>query len=169
MRHDQVRAAPPSFLVRKRFQFAGALVIGALIPWSARGPLPGYLFEAATLNTLIGNVVAVVLAFWTRLSIETYPGIRRSSVILPAALTGHGVAVVWFVLTRFPYDRLGLAAGFLLHVSWLYLLYIYAERNVRRRIAVVPFGATGGLHSILGVDWHILKRPNLHDARSCNA
>ena len=63
-------------------------------------------------------------------------------MILPAALTGHGVAVVWFVLTRFPYDRVGLAAGFLLHVAWLYLLYIRAERKVRRRIAVVPFGAT---------------------------
>ena len=169
MRHDQVRAAPPSFLVRKRFQFAGALVIGALLPWSARAPLPGFLFEAATLNTLTGNVVAVVLAFWTRLSIETYPGIRRSSVILPAALTGHGVAVVWFVLTRFPYDRVGLAAGFLLHVSWLYLLYIYAERRLRRRIAVVPFGATDRLSLIPGVDWHILKRPQLHDARSCHA
>ena len=169
MRHDQVRAAP-SLLIRKRFQFAGALLIAAGLPWVARGPLlPGEMFEPASLNALLGNCVAVAIAFWTRLSVETYPGIRRSSVILPAALTGHGVAVVFFLLTRFPYDRLGLAAGFLLHVSWLYLLYIYAERNVRRRIAVVPFGATGGLHSILGVDWHILKRPNLHDARSCNA
>ena len=44
----------------------------------------------------------------------------------------NGVAVVWFLLTRFPYDRLGLAAGFLLHVVWLYLLYIRAERRVRR-------------------------------------
>ena len=169
MRHDKVRAAPPSVLVRKRFQFAGALLIGALIPWAARGPLPGYLFEAATLNTLIGNVVAVMLAFWTRLSIETYPGIRRSSVILPAALTGHGVAVVWFVLTRFPYDRIALAVGFLLHISWLYLLYIYAERRLRRRIAVVPYGAIDGLSQIPGVDWHILKRPQLHDTRSCDA
>jgi lipopolysaccharide/colanic/teichoic acid biosynthesis glycosyltransferase len=114
-------------------------------------------------------VVAVVLAFWTRLSIETYPGIRRSSVILPAALTGHGVAVVWFVLTRFPYDRVGLAAGFLLHVAWLYFLYIYAERRVRRRIAVVPFGATARIVQIVGIDWHLMKRPQLHDARSCHA
>jgi lipopolysaccharide/colanic/teichoic acid biosynthesis glycosyltransferase len=127
------------------------------------------MFEAASLNTLVGNAVAVAIAFWTRLSIETYPGIRRSSVILPAALTGHGVAVVWFVLTRFPYDRLGLAAGFLLHVAWLYLLYIRAERKVRRRIAVVPFGATDGLVQIGTVDWHMLKRPHLHDTRSCNA
>ncbi len=45
MRHDQVRAAP-SVLIRKRFQFAGALLIGALLPWLARGPLlPGTMFE----------------------------------------------------------------------------------------------------------------------------
>ena len=169
MRHDQVRAAP-SFLIRKRFQFAGAVLIAGLVPWIVRGwLLPGDFFEAATANTLIGNAIAVTLAFWMRLSIETYPGIRRSSVILPAALTGHGVVVVWFVLTRFPYDRVGLAAGFLLHVAWLYLLYIRAERKVRRRIAVVPFGATDRLVQIETVDWHMLKRPQLHDTRSCNA
>jgi lipopolysaccharide/colanic/teichoic acid biosynthesis glycosyltransferase len=170
MRHDQVRAAAPSLLIRRRFQFAGALLVGAGLPWLARGPLlPGTMIEPTSLNTLVGNIVAVVLAFWTRLSIETYPGIRRSSVILPAALTGHGVAVVWFILTRFPYDRVGLAAGFLLHVAWLYFLYIYAERKVRRRIAVVPFGATDRLVQIGGIDWHVLKRPHLHDTRSCNA
>ncbi|MFL6720928.1 MAG: hypothetical protein ACJ8FT_03875 [Sphingomonas sp.] len=170
MRHDQVRAAPPSVLVRRRFQFAGALLIGTLLPWIIRGPiLPGTMFEPASLNTLAGNALAVMIAFWTRLSIETYPGIRRSSVILPAALSGHGTVVVWFLLTRFPYDRVGLAAGFLLHVAWLYLLYIYAERRVRRRIAIVPFGATTALTAIADVDWHLLKRPRLSDTRSCNA
>jgi lipopolysaccharide/colanic/teichoic acid biosynthesis glycosyltransferase len=169
MRHDQVRAAPPSLLVRKRFQFAGALLIAAFLPWIARGPLPGSMFEPASVNSFAGNVTAVIVAFWTRLSIETYPGIRRSSVILPAALSGHGIAVVWFVLTRFPYDRLGLAAGFLLHVAWLYFLYIYAERRVRRRIAIVPFGAAERLEEIDGIQWQVLKRPHLHDARSCHA
>jgi lipopolysaccharide/colanic/teichoic acid biosynthesis glycosyltransferase len=169
MRHDQVRAAP-SLLVRRRFQFAGALAIAALLPWFARGPLlPGTMTEAASLNTLVGNAIAVAIAFWMRLSIETYPGIRRSSVILPAGLTGHGVAVVWFVLTRFPYDRVGLAAGFLLHIAWLYVLYIRAERNVRRRIAVVPFGGIERLTQIRTIDWHMLKRPQLRDTRSCNA
>src|SRR5947209_3325945 len=169
MRHDQVRPAATSLLVRKRFQFAGALLIGAGLPWASRWLLPGSMFEPASLNTLQANIAAVVIAFWTRLSIETYPGIRRSSVILPAALTGHGVSVVWFVLTRFPYDRLGLAAGFLLHVAWLYLLYIYAERKVRRRIAIVPFGATDSLLEIPGVDWRPLKRAHLADARTCSA
>ena len=169
MRHEPVRQQA-SFLVRKRFQFAGAMAVATLLPWFARGPLlPGTMFEPASLNSLVGNVAAIVIAFWARLSIETYPGIRRSSVILPAALTGHGVAVVWFLLTRFPYDRVALAAGFLLHVAWLYLLYIYAERKLRRRIAVVPFGATSRVVEIEGVDWHMLKRPRLQDARSCSA
>lgn len=159
-----------SLLTRKRFQFAGALVLGALLPWSLRGPiLPGSLSEVAAVNALAGNFVAVVVAFWTRLSIETYPGIRRSYVILPSALTGHGVAVAWFLLTRFPYDRLALGLGFLLHVAWLYLLYLYGERRVRRRIAVVPYGAVGHLEKIEGVDWVPLNRPRLQDARACDA
>jgi lipopolysaccharide/colanic/teichoic acid biosynthesis glycosyltransferase len=128
-----------------------------------------FFYEPATVNALSANAIAVVIAFWMRLSIETYPGIRRSLVILPSALTGHGLVVVWFVMTRFPYDRIGLAGGFFLHVAWLYILYIFAERRLRRRIAIVPFGATDGLHKIHGIDWHVLKRPNLHDARSCNA
>src|SRR3954465_8525402 len=120
-------------LVRKRFQFAGALVIGAVIPWLARGPLlPGEMFEAASVNTLIGNAIAIVIAFWMRLSIETYPGIRRSYVIFPSALTGHGLTIVYFVLSAFPYDRVGLLAGFLLHVFWLYTLYFYLYRGVPR-------------------------------------
>jgi lipopolysaccharide/colanic/teichoic acid biosynthesis glycosyltransferase len=170
MRHDQIRPARVSVLTRKRFQLASALVIGALLPWAARGPLlPGTLSEAATVNGLIGNTVAIVIAFWMRLSIETYPGIRRSSVILPSTLSGHGIVVMWFVLTRFPYDRVGLAGGFLLHVSWLFMLYVYAERRVRRRIAVVPFGRIERLTGIRAVDWLVLKRPRLEDTRACNA
>ena len=171
MRH--VRLQPPAYtslLTRKRFQFAGALVIGALIPWLARGPLlPGTIDEAASVNTLVANLVAVAVTFWMRLSIETYPGIRRSYVIFPAALTGHGLTIVYFVLTRFPYDRAALLAGFILHVAWLYLLYVYAERNVRRRYAVVPYGDIKGLIEIEGVDWKRMTRPRLADVRNCQA
>jgi lipopolysaccharide/colanic/teichoic acid biosynthesis glycosyltransferase len=170
MRHDRIDGARRvSILTRKRFQFAGALVIGALVPWAARAPLPGELFEAATLNGLVGNALAIIIAFWMRLSIETYPGIRRSAVILPAALTGHGIIVTWFVLTRFPYDRIGLLGGFLLHVVWLQLLSVYAERNVRRRFAIVPYGNIEGLNLLDNVDWSPMKRPRLADARGCDA
>jgi lipopolysaccharide/colanic/teichoic acid biosynthesis glycosyltransferase len=159
-----------SILTRRRFQYAGALLIGALVPWSLRGSvLPGIALEPASLNGLSGNLVAITIAMWMRLSIETYPGIRRAYVILPSAMTGHGLVLVWFVATRFPYDRVSLGLGFLLHVLWLYLLYINAERGLIRRIAVVPFGAVERINRIPGVDWFRLKRPRLADARGCDA
>jgi len=159
-----------SLLTRRRFQYAGALVLGVLLPWSLRGSiLPGRLFEYASIYTLAGNIVAITIAFWMRLSIETYPGIRRSYVIFPAALTGHGLVLVWFVMTRFPYDRVALTLGFFAHVCWLYLLYVFAERNVRRRIAVVPYGDLDRLFAISQVDWLPLSRPRLHDTRACSA
>jgi lipopolysaccharide/colanic/teichoic acid biosynthesis glycosyltransferase len=170
MRHDRLPTVRDrSLLTRKRFQFLGALAAGALLPWALRWPLPGRLLEPASINALWANVIAAGIAFWMRLSIETYPGIRRSYVILPSALTAHGLTLVWFTMTRLPYDRLALTAGFLFHVAWLYAVYIYAERRVRRRIAVVPFGATAALTQIKDVDWLTLSRPQLHDARRCDA
>ena len=171
MRHDRLPAVKKaSILSRRRFQFAGAIVIGALVPWLLRETVfPGRPFEASTLNAAVANTIAVIIAFWMRLSIETYPGIRRSYVIFPSALTGHGLTILWFTMTRFPYDRLGLALGFVLHVLWLYALYIYAERQVRRRFAIVPFGAAERLKRIDNVDWLTLNRPRLHDARACDA
>ncbi len=164
------RARDRSILLRRRFQFAGALLIGAIVPLLLRGTiLPGKIVEVASGNALIANTIAIAIAFWTRLAVETYPGIRRSYVILPSALTGHGIVVAWFLLTRFPYDRVALALGFLLHVAWLYLLYLYAERRVTTRIAVVPIGATKRLLSIDGVDWVPMKRPHLGDTRGCDA
>ena len=171
MKHDRldtVREA--SLLARKRFQFATALLTGALVPWLLRDTvLPGELLDPPVTNTFFANAAAIIIAFWMRLSVETYPGIRRAYVILPSALTGHGVMVVWFLLARFPYDRTGLLLGFVLHVIWLYMLYIYAERRVRRRIAVVPFGAIERLKSVKEVDWLTLSRPRLHDTRGCHA
>ena len=171
MKHDRLPSVRQgSLLARKRFQFATALLIGAFVPWLLRESiLPGEFLDPPVVNTFFANAVAVILAFWMRLSVETYPGIRRSYVILPSALTGHGMMIVWFLLTRFPYDRTGLLLGFVLHVIWLYMLYIYAERRVRRRIAVVPFGAIDRLKSITEVDWLFLSRPRLHDARGCHA
>ena len=161
---------PRSLFSRRRFQFAFALLLGAFLPWSLRGPfLPGQLFEAASVNALVANVAAVAAAFWMRLSIETYPGIRRAYVILPSALSCHGAMLVWFVLTRFPYDRVALAFGFLFHVCWLYAIYVYAERKVVRRFAIVPFGAVATLKTIPGVEWSTLARPRLYDARACHA
>jgi lipopolysaccharide/colanic/teichoic acid biosynthesis glycosyltransferase len=127
------------------------------------------LAEPAETNALVGNAIAILLAFWVRLSIEPYPGIRRSYTILPAGLAGHGVIVGWFIFTRFPYDRVALFAGFLLHVAWLYFLYINQDRKVTTEIAVVPTGETKRLFNISGVRWIELEDPILSDMKFYDA
>ncbi len=171
MRHEPpARLMQRSLFTRRRFQFAGALVIAGLLPFLLRGPvLPGLFAEPASFNALIGNSAAIAIAFWMRLSIETYPGIRSTYVIFPAALTGHGIVVVAFLLTRLPYDRLALTAGFALHVLWNYIVYFYAERRIQRRIAIVPFGEISHLNGIDNVEWLTLVRPRLEDTAGCHA
>jgi len=171
MRHEPpVKVSNRSLLTRRRFQFAGALVIGALLPFALRGTLLAGLFgEPASVNALFGNSLAITIAFWMRLSIETYPGIRSCYVIFPAALTGHGLMIVMLLLTRLPYDRLGLALGFGLHVLWNYFIYFYAERKIRQRIAVVPLGDVSRLSQIDNVDWQTLRRPRLEETAGCHA
>jgi lipopolysaccharide/colanic/teichoic acid biosynthesis glycosyltransferase len=159
-----------SILARRRVQLLTAALLGALVPWLVRSLfLPGRPFEPAAVNTLIANAAAVLLAFWMRLSIESYPGIRRAYVILPSALTAHGLTLVWFVLTRLPYDRVGLVLGFMIHVASLYAIFVSTELGVRRRIAVVPFGRIQMLSRIAEVDWLMLSRARLHDTRGCQA
>lgn len=172
VRHDRVPriAGKRTLFTRRRFQFAGALLFGALIPYFFRGFMePANFMRQAAFGALAANILAVAIAFWTRLSIETFPGIRSSYVILPAALTGHGIVVALIVLTRIPYDRVAVGTGFALHVLWNYLVYFYAEHRIRRRIAVVPFGAIGGLGDIDQVEWVRLKQPRLEDTAGCNA
>lgn len=171
MRHDSKRSSDGrSIATRKRFQLASALVVGALLPWVLRGTvLPGKLMEASSTNALVANIIAICIAFWARNSVETYPGTRRSYIILPSALTGHGLVLAWFVMTRFHYDRFALVFGFVVHVLWLYVLHIYGERRVTRRIAVVPFGQVDHLLEVGGVAWKRLKLPRLSDTNGCDA
>ncbi|MEO5612405.1 MAG: sugar transferase [Sphingomicrobium sp.] len=170
MRHDPPTKLRRSLFTRRRFQYVAALVLGALLPAVMRGTvLPGLPGEAATVNALFGNLFAITLAFWMRLSFETYPGIRSTYVIFPTALTGHGLVVLGFLITRLPYDRLSLAMGFTANVLWSYFLYFYVGRTIRQRIAIVPFGAVARLSEIGNVQWHLLKRPRLQDAASSHA
>jgi len=168
--------APPTtlrtqrrFVARQRFNLLGALVATALLPFILRSFItPVDTFFPASINALICNALAVVIAFWTRLSIETYPGNRSTHVILPSIVLAHATIVTILLMTRLPYDRLALVAGFLAHILWSYGLYLSVHRMIRHRIAIVPFGDTERLRTIGNVDWHVMSRASLDDAVGCD-
>jgi lipopolysaccharide/colanic/teichoic acid biosynthesis glycosyltransferase len=168
--------APPTtlrterrFIARQRFNLLGALVATAFLPFVLRSLVtPQDTFYPASINALIFNALAVVVAFWTRLSIETYPGNRSTHVILPSIVLAHATIVTILLLARLPYDRLALVAGFIAHILWGYGLYFTVQRYIRHRVAIVPFGETGRLKSIGNVEWHEMRRPTLDDAVGCD-
>ena len=157
------------WLVRRRAQFLGALLIAVLIPWLVRILLPGAFLPEATHNAAVANAVAVSIAFWARLSIEPYPGIRSSYIILPTAAAAHGIVLAFFFFTRLPYDRFGFLLGFTLHVVWAYAIYFLIQRRTRLSIGVVPFGEYRRLETVDSVNWIILPRPSLPELADCDA
>jgi lipopolysaccharide/colanic/teichoic acid biosynthesis glycosyltransferase len=168
--------APPTtlrtqrrFISRQRFNLLGALVAVSLLPFLLRSiVLPVDTFHPSSINALIFSAFAVLIAFWTRMSIETYPGNRSTHVILPSIVLAHASIVTILLLTRLPYDRLALVAGFVAHVLWSYGLYFSVQRYIRHRIAIVPFGGVERLTSIENVDWYVMREPSLDEAVACD-
>ena len=168
--------APPTslrtqrrFITRQRFNLLGALAATAALPFLLRAViLPEDTFYASSLNALIFNALAVLIAFWTRFSIEIYPGNRSTHVILPSIVVAHATIMTILLMARLPYDRLALVAGFSGHILWSYGLYFAVQRYIRQRIAIVPFGRVERLKSIENVDWHIMHHATLEDAAGCD-
>jgi lipopolysaccharide/colanic/teichoic acid biosynthesis glycosyltransferase len=159
-----------AFVLRRRFEFLGALLLAALLPWVLgqaffSEPLDPNAFH----NSLIANALAVCMALWIRISVSTFPGIRSGQLIIPAIVASHATMVTLLLLSRLPYHRPSLAIGFALHLVWAFGVYFFVQRRVRPRIAIVPFGAVEKLPKIASVEWHRLHRPVLADAEGCNA
>ena len=166
-----VRApARRSLLSRRRFQLIGALVVAALVPYLLRPIFYGVTGDQAqSLNALVGNIAAVVMALWIRQSVETYPGVRSSATNLPAAAASHGFVVTAILFLRLDYDRLALLGGFLLHLAWLYTIYFAAQRGTRMTVAIVPYGRIAKLGAIGRVDWQTMHQPTLADVAGAQA
>ena len=168
--------APPTalrtqrrFVTRQRFNLLGALVATAALPFLLRAIiLPEDTFYASSLNALMFNALAVLIAFWTRFSIEIYPGNRSTHIILPSIVVAHATIMTILLMARLPYDRLALVAGFCGHILWSYGIYFAVQRYIRHRIAIVPFGDVERLKSIDKVGWHVMNHPALEDAAGCD-
>jgi lipopolysaccharide/colanic/teichoic acid biosynthesis glycosyltransferase len=157
-------------VTRQRFNLAGSLLLVTLLPLPLRELLfPGTIFLPSSVNSLIVNAAAVIIAFWIRLSIDAYPGNRMGKTILPAISVGYGLSIAVLLMTRLPYDRFALIVGAAAHLAWSFGIYALVHRGMFRRIAIVPFGDIKGLDAIRRVQWVWLSRPELDQIRDCDA
>lgn len=158
-----------SLLGRRRVQLLGAILVAALLPLAFRLIFTPEALWVSSFNAFWANVVAVGLALWLRLSVEPYPGIRSSLVILPTCAAAHAAVLAFFIFTRLPYDRTAFVAGFFLHVAWFYIVYFLVQRRTVLQIGVVPIGAWKKLTALDNVTWIRLDKPQLELARRCDA
>jgi len=159
-----------ALVTRQRFAFAGALLVAGLLPFLLRLTVfPDPAFVTTSKVSLVANVAAIVIATWIRLSVGTFPGTRSGTLIAPAVAAAHGVILALLLMTRLPYDRLGILTGFIAHLVWGVGLYLAVHRRVRRRFAVVPVGTVDQLETIDGVDWKRMRRPQLAETVDCDA
>ena len=166
-----ITARPRQALVtRQRFSLFGAVIFAVIMPFAIRSLfLPDPAYFNTTLNALIANFLAVVLATWIRLSVQTFPGTRSGTLIAPSIIVAHATIVTLLLMARLPYDRFALLLGFAAHLVWVTGLDVAVHRRIRRRFAVVPWGAVDGLREIEGVDWKLLKAPDLKATDDCDA
>ena len=159
------------FVLRRRFELLGALVLAAFVPWAGfRWLITDATFDAAVFHSsLIANAIAIFLALWMRLSVETYPGIRAGQTIFPAVLVAHALTFGALLMMRFPYHRPSLLLGFAVHLIWAYAIYFIVARRIRPQIAIVPFGKTDELRDLPTVDWRVLDAPEMRRANGCHA
>lgn len=158
-----------SWLGRRRVQLLGAVLLAAVLPLAFRLVVTPEALWISSFNAFWANLVAVCLALWLRLSVEPYPGIRSSLVILPTCAAAHAAVLAFFFFTRLPYDRVAFIAGFALHVAWFYLVYFAVQRRTILQIGVVPIGGWSKLVELGGVTWIKLEEPQLDLAVRCDA
>ena len=159
-----------SLVTRQRFAGGGALLLVPLIPLLLRVTvIQQGAHEPSTFASLAANAIAVLIAFWMRISIQTYPGTRSGAILLPSITAAHAIVVTGMLMARLPYDRVAVGIGYLVHLAWAYGLYFVINRRLRQRIAVVPFGDVEALGEIDRVDWQMMPAPALESADGCDA
>jgi lipopolysaccharide/colanic/teichoic acid biosynthesis glycosyltransferase len=157
-------------VTRQRFNLAGSLLLAVLLPIPVRELFfPGTTFPPSSINSLLVNAAAVIIAFWIRLSIDAYPGNRMGKIILPAIGVGYGISIAVLLMTRLPYDRFALIVGAVAYLVWSYGLYTLVQRKSYRRIAIVPYGEVERLASIPNVDWLRLSSDDINLIQDCDA
>ena len=144
-------------------RFLLTIAVGVILPGLllvsriGRGDYP--LSGPATIYSLVGSTVALLLGLYLVDRVSAYPGTRAFSVVLPSLLGAYGLVLLTFFALRLDYSRVYFAASFGLTLVAFYVVHMGYHN--RRQFFVVPNGRIDGLLAIDGVDWHIMTEPTL--------
>ncbi len=146
---------------RIRFQLAGGLLVGVLLPALTRWGFEFWPDGAANYdNSITGTAIAVVVGYLIFRKLTVFPGIRATSYVVPAFLIAYAMTIAVFFMLRLEYSRYQFLASFLLTVGFFSLIFQLARRAQRPVLSLIPLGDTAKLKEISLVSWRVLETPD---------
>lgn len=147
-------------------QFLGGMLFAVLLPWLVRIAIEPVQADLANqFNAGVGTLAALTGGQLFLRSLTNFPGIRGANYVVPTFAISYGTVLVGFLLLRLDYGRIQFIASFILCIVWYVATLRWRHRTVTLHIGIVPGGETKGLHVIGGVDWTVLKSPDIGRAR----
>jgi lipopolysaccharide/colanic/teichoic acid biosynthesis glycosyltransferase len=123
------------------------------------------LGNAASRNSIIAAVAAVVLGLFLLRRVTEFPGTRAYDLILPSYATSYGVVLAFLFASRFEYARIYMASSFGMAILTSFAIGYWLDRYGIRRFYVVPIGKVEDLLMNGGVDWVMMRTPEVPPER----
>ncbi|MFM5907811.1 MAG: sugar transferase [Novosphingobium sp.] len=134
-------------------QVVVACVFCVLLPYLVQiWSLPAGSFFPESDASAVASLAALVFGFWLHRSVASLPGTRESSGILPGFLLSFGLALTVILLFRINYSRALLIVGFVMSVSWFFLVYAITQRATQLTLGVVEGGRVDLFDGMSGVN-----------------
>lgn len=151
----------PVFWFRLRNQLLVGVLVAAIFPFLLRlgySSAPGDV--AVSMNTLVGTSLAITFGAWLMRNVTTYPGSEAFASVLSSFLVAFAGLLIIFVFARIPYARVNLTLGFILALTWFFVIGAYARRRSSIHIGVLPFGSATEICKFPDVEWRVLSSPD---------
>ena len=150
------------FLARPIVQIVGALLLAVLVPAYARVGFTVFTFDDKWLNTtLLVTGTAVLASYITFTNLTKFPNVKEGAFIFITVTTFYAIGAFILLFSRARYSGYLFLSSFLISVVWFYVVHFSSLRAKKLRFAVVPGGMAGRLIELQGVEWSLLKEPQL--------
>lgn len=152
-----------SLLTSLRVQALVSLLLAVVLPAVIRYQdlVQDGLGNAASRNSIIAAVVGVVLGLFLLRRVTEFPGTRAYDLILPSYATSYGVVLAFLFASRFEYARIYMASSFGMAILTSFVIGYWLDRYGIRRFYVVPGGKIQALLTNGGVDWVMMRSPEV--------
>ncbi|HEY5107720.1 MAG TPA: sugar transferase [Caulobacteraceae bacterium] len=118
-------------------------------------------FDEASLVTLLGASVTMVLGFLALRQIRSFPGVNSAAYVVWVFTGAYAAFLTTLVFGRIEYSRYQLLVCSALTVAWFLLIHYAVVRNRPMRLAVVPSPGVETLPQMKYVAWMPLREPRL--------